>query len=245
VKPTAACLLLALAFACGRNPPPPPPPADPNAPKPVSKKPAEHDTAGTKTAFTDIYKDSTWGSGADGGLGTSGTGSTLSATLLYRTYLQQFLKENEIKSVVDAGCGDWEFSQTIDWSGVDYTGYDIVQEVVDANTKKFAKPNIKFVQADIVQTDLAPADLLISKHVLQHLPNTSVQKFITQLGKYKHVLLINGVDPKTFSGENRDIGPGDYRFLDVTEPPFNLKGKKVLTYLGDDGHMHQVVHITR
>ena len=35
---------------------------------------------------------------------------------------QQFLKDNAIRSVVDAGCGDWEFSQAIDWTGIDYKG---------------------------------------------------------------------------------------------------------------------------
>jgi hypothetical protein len=66
----------------------------------------------TGKVFEDIYRHAKWGTN-DSGTGNSGTGSTLHATLLYRTFLQQFLKDNDIRSVVDAGCGDWEFSQTL------------------------------------------------------------------------------------------------------------------------------------
>jgi 2-polyprenyl-3-methyl-5-hydroxy-6-metoxy-1,4-benzoquinol methylase len=157
-------------------------------------------------------------------------------------FLTEFLKDNRITSVVDAGCGDWEFSQSIDWTGIDYKGYDIVDAVIAANTKKYAKPNVHFSAANIVEAELPPADLLISKHVLQHLSNRDVTKFLTQLPKYKHVLLINGVDRMTMSAANTDIAAGDYRELDVTRPPFNIAGVKVLSYW-DGIHMHQAIYI--
>jgi hypothetical protein len=83
--------------------------------------------------FTDIYQDKTWGTN-EAGRGHSGTGSTLQATVVYRAFLQQFMKDNGIKSVVDAGCGDWEFSSAIDWRGIDYRGFDIVASLVKQNT---------------------------------------------------------------------------------------------------------------
>ena len=210
--------------------------------RPVSVPHAPVDTATTQKAFEDIYDKGTWARKQDG-TGTSGLGSTERSTVLYRTFLQQFLKDHDIHSVVDAGCGDWEFSQTIDWTGIDYKGYDIVPSVIEADIKKFGKPNIQFFAADIVTTELPPADLLISKHVLQHLPNSSVEKFLLQLPKYKHILLTNGVDRRTLTSDNMDIKPGQYRPLDVTQPPFNVDGIKVLTYEGDPKLMHQVIHI--
>lgn len=236
-------LLLILRISRDR-PPPPNSPAPPivtydAAPAP---KPVEHDTKQTKQAFDEIYKDSKWGLSPDG-VGKSGTGSTLHATLLYRTFLGQFLEDNKIKSVVDAGCGDWEFSQHIDWTGIQYTGYDIVPTVIEANKKRFAKPNIEFVNADIVETDLPKADLLISKHVLQHLPNAAVAKLVKQFDKYEHVLLTNGVDGSTLTAANTDIKPGEYRYIDLTKPPFNLTATKLLTYKDAAGDMHQVLYI--
>lgn len=199
-------------------------------------------TASRQAAFDNVYRSATWGTNAEG-LGHSGLGSKLRTTLLYRTFLEQMMKDLSIHSVVDAGCGDWEFSQAIDWTGIDYKGYDIVPAVIEHDKEKYAKPTIQFFNADIVETDLPPADLLISKHVLQHLPNADVQKFLTkQLPKYKYVVLTDGVDRTSLSSTNPDIKPGQYRPLDLTQPPFNLPGAKVLTYW-DGASMHQVLFV--
>jgi SAM-dependent methyltransferase len=190
--------------------------------------------------FADIYRHAAWATHAQGE-GHSGVGSTLRSTLIYRTFLQQFLNDNAIRSVVDAGCGDWEFSQTLDWSGIDYKGFDVVESAI-AKAKKFAKPNIAFFVGNVGELGLPPADLLLCKHVLQHLPTRDVQTFLTQIKKYRHVLLTNSVNVQTMSATNVDIAVGECRSLDPTTPPFNLYGAKVLTYW--DGHsMHQVVHI--
>lgn len=223
----------------------------PPAVVPVSSAPApriaptsstDSGSAATQEAFENIYKDARWARN-DAGLGTSGTGSTLAATFVYRMFLTKFMKDNDIHSVVDAGCGDWEFSSAIDWTGIDYKGYDITREVIARDTKAYAKPGIQFFHGDIVEMDLPPADLLVSKHVLQHLPSAMVAKFLEkQVPKYKHVLLTNGIDKNNFTGNNGDIKPGEYRTLDVTAPPFNAHGTKVLTWY-DGLDMHQVVHI--
>ncbi len=197
----------------------------------------------TEEPFAKIYKDKLWGAN-EKGEGHSGGGSTLRATVVYRAYLQEFLKEHRIRTVVDAGCGDWEFSQSLNWSGIDYKGYDIVPAVIEKNRKLYSAPNVQFFTANIVEADLPAADLLICKHVLQHIPNRDVAKFCAQLPKYKHVLLINGVDAATFSANNSDIEAGHYRPLDVTRAPFSLPGKKVLNYW-DGVDMHQIVHLVR
>jgi SAM-dependent methyltransferase len=199
----------------------------------------------TEQAFTDIYQGATWGTN-DAGAGNSGTGSTAQSTVEYRALLQTFLADKGIRSVVDAGCGDWEFSQLIDWKGVDYKGYDIVASVVEQDRKKFGKPGIQFFVGNIVEDNLPAADLLISKHVLQHLPNKDVTTFIKkQIPKYKYALLTSGVDSRTKSADHSiDIEAGGYRPLDITKPPFDVKGETVLTY-SDGHHWHHVILVTR
>ena len=170
--------------------------------------------------FNRFYADGIWGKDVTG-KGTSGSGSSLEITREYRAYVEDFIKKHPVKSVVDAGCGDWSFSSAMDWGDANYLGIDIASDVVEAVRKKYAKDNIKFEVGDITE-DLPAADLLISKDVLQHLSNELIHKFIKnnlRKGKYKWVILTNDR-----SGENRDIRNGGYRGIDLTAPPFEVKG---------------------
>jgi SAM-dependent methyltransferase len=196
-----------------------------------------------RNAFDNVYTHKVWGTDSQG-RGTSGLGSSLETTKLYRAFLQDLLATNKIRSVVDAGCGDWEFSQQIDWTGIDYVGLDIVESVIKADQARFGAPNIRFAVADIVRDELPAADLLVVKDVLQHLPNADIQRFLAKLAPYRHVLLINDVDPATLTAPNVDIAPGGYRILDPTAPPHNLVGTKVLLFRSAH-NSKLVVHLQR
>lgn len=170
--------------------------------------------------FNRIYAEGTWGRDV-AGKGTSGTGSTLEITREYRAYLEDFIKTHHIKSVVDAGCGDWTFSSAIDWNGASYLGVDIASDVIAAVRAKHEKANITFQVGDITD-DLPAADLLISKDVLQHLSNELVHNFIEnnlRKGKYRWVILTNDRGNK-----NSDVESGGYRAIDLSAPPFDVKG---------------------
>ena len=172
------------------------------------------------STFNRIYAEGGWGKDATG-KGTSGSGSTLEITREYRAYVEYFIKKHAVKSVVDAGCGDWTFSSAIDWGDASYLGVDIASDVIEALRKKHEKGKIKFEVGDITE-NLPAADLLISKDVLQHLSNELIHKFIKnnlRKGKYKWVILTNDRSTK-----NLDIRPGEHRMIDLTAPPFNVKG---------------------
>ena len=182
-----------------------------------------------KRTFELIYAERGWGAGEQG-KGSSGVGSTLEFTKLYRVFLQDFLAAHGIHSVVDAGCGAWEFSQAIDWNGIDYLGVDIVAPVIEANQRRFGAANIRFAVADIVRDELPPADLLLVKDVLQHLSNADVNRFLAQLPRYRHVLIVNDVHPGSLTGELKDIRSGEFRTFDPSQPPHSLPGTKVLAW---------------
>jgi hypothetical protein len=129
-------------------------------------------------------------------------------------------------------------------SGIEYHGFDVVAAVIEQNKARYTAPNVHFGVANIVTDELPAADLLVSKHVLQHLPNGDVAKFIRRLGKYKHVLLVDSVEAESLSAPNLDIEVGEFRPLDPTREPFKLPGRKTLTWW-DGYHMHQVVHLVR
>jgi hypothetical protein len=51
-----------------------------------------------------------------------------------RAYIEEFIKKHAVKSVIDAGSGDWGFSATIDCGDASYLGIDIASDVVEAVT---------------------------------------------------------------------------------------------------------------
>jgi SAM-dependent methyltransferase len=174
-------------------------------------------------AFSEIYRTHKWGGGD--GYGTSGAGSTLIYTASYCKFLQNFMRDNHIQTVVDLGCGDWAFSHRINWRGIDYKGFDVVPELILRNQKKYETEHIHFYHADGIDFDLPSADLLICKDVLQHLSNEDVAAVLKQLPKFKYCLITNDV------GDNEQIRTGDCRGLDLTKPPFNLNGAVVFSFL--------------
>lgn len=197
----------------------------------------------TEHVFSEIYEKKIWGENS-AGEGWSGGGSSYETTIEYRIFLEKFLKAYRISSVVDLGCGDWEFSKYINWNNIDYLGLDTVPMLIQKNNARFSQINIQFKYADAVQDNLPPADLLICKDVLQHLTNQDILKISRQFKNYKYCLITNGVDFTTLSSDNRDIERGDYRPLDLTKPPFNIACKKIFLYRSG-GFMMQTILIER
>ena len=174
-----------------------------------------------KEHFERIYREDLWGGG-------SGEGSWPLHNRGYAAFLRQFLNQHGIRSVVDLGCGDWQFSRLIDWSGVEYRGFDIVPMVIEANQRHYAKDGISFALLRD-PADLPPADLLIAKDVLQHWSGPSIETFLPRLGQYRHCLLTNCVD---VAGTTvyREVPDGSFRPLDLRQPPFSLAAREVFRF---------------
>lgn len=143
--------------------------------------------------------------------------------------MQAFLSEHQVRSVVDLGCGDWQFSRTLSWDGIQYLGVDLVESVIRANRKRFQKSNVSFALAGELANGLPAADLLLAKDIFQHWSNQSIRDFLPQLAKFRYALITNGVkvDGPTV---NRDIPNGGFRDLDLNLPPFSLKLERAFEF---------------
>ena len=144
-----------------------------------------------ESKFTDIYDKKKWGS--KNGKGSSGSGSNCSPdTKWYISLLMRHIEETESKSICDMGCGDWEFSKTIDWSGLHYTGIDCVKSVIDNNRLNYEKDNIKFIHGEA--GDIPKGyDLVILKDVIQHWTDEQIEESLPQIiSNNKYVFLGNG-----------------------------------------------------
>ena len=175
-----------------------------------------------KHEFERIYADNEWKYG-------SGEGSLPVHTAPYRCFIENFIKEHKIESVVDFGCGDWQSSRLIDWEGVKYIGFDIVPSVIEENRVRYSRPNVEFRIFKDQFSELPITDLLIVKDVLQHWSNEAIQRFLPYVKRYRFALITNCVKPfgPTVNGDIRD---GDFRYLDLCSAPFNLEAEEVVTF---------------
>jgi SAM-dependent methyltransferase len=172
--------------------------------------------------FNDIYRRNVWGVG-------SGPGSVPQFARSYMGYLQNFMRSNAVRSVLDVGCGDWQFSRYMDWSGIAYTGID-VSSVVLLTTRTFGRDGVRFAEMDAAHDALPSADLLLAKDVLQHWPNEDVSRFLAQLPRFRYALITNGFPPGSETQLNSDIAAGGFRPLDLSRAPFGLPGAFVFWF---------------
>ena len=172
-----------------------------------------------KKEFTHIYDKELWGKGKG-----SGPGSSLLVNKKYISFLESFLKNNNIKNVIDYGCGDWQFSQYINWNGVDYLGLDIVDSVIDSNKNKF--PNYSFVCDIDIFNYLDGKELIIIKDVLMHWPDDEIEKFLDKLIKYNiWILLVNSAKNQP---TKRKLKIGHYVPLEYDKFPLNKYNSELI-----------------
>ena len=172
--------------------------------------------------FSKIYKEDLWGDG-------SGAGSKVENVTEYVVVLQEYINKPEVKTVIDLGCGDWQFSKFLDLSSVSYLGVDVVESLIESNSNLYSSPNVKFLNHDITTYEIPEVDLIICKDVLQHLCNKDVNTVVKKIAKSSKFCLITNdyVSTQVF---NSDIKNGSYRPLDLRLNPFYLDTRTVLEY---------------
>lgn len=176
-----------------------------------------------KGVFRHIYHNRTWGDRES----VSGPGSELAETRKVREVLPALLRELNITSMLDAPCGDWNWMKTIDLpaAGVtDYTGAEVVPELVELNAKRFAAPGRRFIVADIASDPLPRVDLILCRDCLVHLANPLAAAALSNFKRSGSTWLLTTTYPGALKPgeENRDIATGQFRKVDLTKPPFNL-----------------------
>jgi hypothetical protein len=193
--------------------------------------------------FRTIYLNGAWGDNKDKlYMGSSGDGSRLEHALPYVEFVRKWLLENDIKSVVDGGCGDCQhFKPLYQGLQLNYVGYDIYKEMIMANNRDHIAFDRHFRQLDIYnQRDMMiEADVLILKDILQHWLDNEVVDFLdwaTTCGKYKHILLTNCSDGRDntlllYRGGFRPLDE-KHRLLSKYDmkPVFEYTTKKVLLW---------------
>jgi len=198
----------------------------------------------TEEIFTEIYKKQLWGKSPEGSKYCSGLGTIDSNVEKYIEVLKDFIKENNIKSVFEIGCGDFSIMKSVILNSDinEYIGSDIVQNVIEYLSETYGSSKVRFVHMDAISSEEYPdADLCIIRQVLQHLTNEQILEILRKTKRYKYVIITEHLplDPIVKNGDKSTSGyirlqnqktSGVY--LDA--PPFSLKCKTLLSYRHDD-----------
>jgi hypothetical protein len=174
-----------------------------------------------KERFELIYKTNFWSSKES----VSGLGSEQINTINAKKGIVNIINEYKINSILDAPCGDFNWIKDILNDDVKYIGADIVKDLVDRNLIKFYKKNINFIQLDVTTDNLPDADLMICRDCLIHLSFKSIKLFLQNIKKsnIKFILLTSyKLKNSQKKIRNLDIIDGEFREIDMNEPPFSL-----------------------
>lgn len=168
--------------------------------------------------FTKIYTSNSWGSQET----PCGPGSTIEACASIIEKLPIWLDLHSVRSIIDLGCGDFHWMSHIDLEDIEYDGYDIVKEAVEAASKHTAS-NIAFHHADVLQMQIPKADLILCKDVLIHLPDSDVLALLQAIRSSGSRLLASTT---SHGWDNRFRGgmkPGEFCPIDLEAEPFLMK----------------------
>ena len=166
--------------------------------------------------FQRIFEENTWGNSES----VSGEGSNLARTAVVRAKLPGLLARHGVRSILDAPCGDFFWMKEVELGQVEYIGVDIVPAIITRDVEQYAGAGRRFLLCDLVEDALPPADLILCRDCLVHLPYDEIRRTIGNFRRSGATWLLT----TTFTGprENHDIVLGDWRALNLERAPFNF-----------------------
>ena len=178
-------------------------------------------------AFSEHYKNNLF----KGKESKSGTGSDPEQTKILKLEIINLCKQLNIKTLVDAPCGDVFWMRDI-WSDLKldkYCGIDIVPDLIKNNEQSFGSTNISFKVLDLVESIIPiKFDLLLCRDCLVHLSYASTKKILKNFAssniKYFALTTFTNEDRKNYDWED---GTNWYPIC-LTKEPFNLTTPKIL-----------------
>ena len=165
-------------------------------------------------AFRYAYETNFW----TGPESPSGPGSGFDQTAVIRRALPELCHRLGVRSFLDLPCGDCHWVSTIDFGRITYMGGDLLPELIDANTRRFAQPGREFRVLDLLSSPLPPADLVLCRDCLVHLSFEDIARAVTNLRAAGATYLLTTTFPLQL--QNDEIRTGDWRPLNLETDPF-------------------------
>ena len=180
-----------------------------------------------KIIFNSIYKSNYWNKSKNFNPNIqsySGPGSIPNSTQTNSLILnlEKFFLNNNIKKILDAPCGDCAWIERLFKMNIEYTGVDIVNELIVNNNKKFQKnQNINFFCEDLTEYNKFDGyDFVLLRDFFIHLPIENIQKILNNLIKSNcKFYAFNSYESVKI---NKEISTGQHRKINLMEKPFSF-----------------------
>jgi SAM-dependent methyltransferase len=169
-----------------------------------------------KSKFTEIYRNNLWNNEES----YSGGGSTLKRTSQIRSQLPTLLQARDIRSICDAGCGDFNWMKHVDLGQTMYIGVDIVRDMIEADQAVYGNERRRFIELDIVSEVIPKVDLILCRQCLYHLSLSDIHAALVNFKSSMSRYLLATHNPGV--SINIDIITGGFRRLNWTLSPFNF-----------------------
>lgn len=169
--------------------------------------------------FREIHRTKRWG-GLDS---SSGPGSDLDQTATIRELIPPLVRELGVRTFLDVPCGDFYWMKEMTLDVELYIGADIVNEVIDSNTRKYSASGDcvrVFRRLDITRDQLPRVDMVFLRDCLVHLCFDDIFRALKNIRNSNSKYLL----ATTFTGSREavDIVTGRWRPLNLQMPPFNF-----------------------
>ncbi len=149
----------------------------------------------------------------------AGYGTNKEATKHIIEVLPTIFSKYNIKSILDAPCGDFFIMKRMNLLGISYVGVDIIDELIEQNIKD--NPGVDFRCLNMIEDPLPTCDLVFCRDIFIHLSYNNVKLFIENCKKSNIKYLISSHYPDVV--ENAELnGIIGWRFLNLELPPFNF-----------------------
>jgi hypothetical protein len=144
----------------------------------------------------------------------------MARTRVVRRELRALLASVGAKSLLDAPCGDFNWMREVDLGGIEYTGADVVAELVERNRQLYGGEGLRFVVADITRDELPRADVVLCRDCLVHLSFKNVRAALRNFKRSGSTYLLATTHTNVL--ENEEIVTGDWRMLNLELRPVSL-----------------------
>ena len=140
--------------------------------------------------------------------------------LLFEINFANLLIELGTRSLLDAGCGDFNWMKEVQLPIERYFGVDVVPELIAKNQTNYKAPGRLFIHRDIARDDLPRSDLILCRDCLVHFSYEDALAALQNFKRSKAPYLLT----TTFVNfpENADIQTGGWRQLNLERAPFNF-----------------------